>query len=477
MRRFNKGSIIWISFIIVVTILIMSVPFINVFNYTQLTLFGISITPQQEYRIQFDLPHIKPVTPQNRQKAEAYLSKVFGVAQPIFKNKNFLSKPFVDIKRLPITNTYTGYIKIGNDIIPFDKVTKQFDNNSKDNKSPSKLLLTAYFDVNSKPFRANIFIINKGSVLQYASMTLQDKNDNVLAMFTYGKAEKQFQRSTMQSYRRNNSLQEKSATLLNNAKGSARGSVLASSVKDITISATSQTKPVHGLRTDAMIVKPFRTAVYTINRLSLWSWGFRVPIINAYKLIYANLEYNPASITVHIAVAGIDDTFQNKYKSAAEITNDTQFRFPQPSGCFSRPINISFVFQDVCDLYKISVPRGGIRKVWKYKYTVKTGGTDYNSAEFTAYPCCGSAWNDEKLFCPDRQIDNLDIQKQGSSCEGFYTKQAFLNDHYGSNFYSRFTSSWTYLISVSVLLHNADYYYFTVSNTFDNVRLDREVKH
>ncbi len=476
MKKINKDKlfkgIISIS-VIGAMLLLLSIPFIPGFNYSPLNVLGVEITPTQEYRIQFDLPHIKPITPEVRQKAETHLSKLFGITQSNLKNGTLLSKPFVDIKELPITNSYIGSIKIGNANIPFNKVTKQFNKVSRDNELPSKELLTAYFRVNGKPLRANIFIMSSGSVLQYASMTLQDKDDNVLAMFTHGRAEKQAERNTLQDREKKSSLYEKPVTTSDDDDGGdASEFVLRSYVKDITIGAYGQTRTVHGLRTDAMEMSPFRPDLYIKNRLSIRSWGFRKSIIDAYKSIYAGLGYNPTTITVHLGVSKIDNIIENEYKSAANITNDTQFRFPLPSGYSSIPLSISFVLRNISISYTINVPYGGVKKTWIYKHTAGSGNTDYNYAEIIADPFYDYTWNDNNLFWPDNYYNNPYLQNPGSSYGGFYAKQGFTNDHYGSGFYSRFTSSYVYSISVSVPFYGTDYYYFSVYNTFDNVRLD-----
>ncbi len=473
MKNTNKSKLLNGAIAIGIIVLLVSIPFVGTLNSTPLALFSVSITPQQEYRIQFDLPHIKPVTPEIRQKAEAHLSEVFGIPQPIFKSKNLLSKPFVVLKRSFVTNTYTGYIKIGSATIPFSKVKVQFSNNDNKNEPPPKLLLTAYFTVNTTPFRANIFIINSGSVLQYASMTVQDEEDNVLAMFTHGRAEKQAERNTLQDREKKSSLYEKPVTTSDDDDGGDAGEfVLRSYVKDITIGAYGQTRTVHGLRTDAMEMSPFRPDLYIKNRLSIRSWGFRKSIVDAYKSIYAGLGYNPTTITVHLGASKIDNIIENEYKSAANITNDTQFRFPLPSGYSSIPLSISFVLRNISISYTINVPYEGVKKTWIYKHTAGSGNTDYNYAEIIADPFYDYTWNDKHLFWPDKYYNNPYLQNPGSSYGGFYAKQGFTNDHYGSGFYSRFTSSYVYSISVSVPFYGTDYYYFSVYNTFDHVKVD-----
>ncbi len=161
-------------------------------NYTSFNALAISITPSESYTITFNLPYPrnKKITKTEREKAEKGLSKAFDIPLSSLKPNEHLSTPIVYLTQNAITKTYKGYIRIGNKKSNFSKIKVSFQTpqsyKSNTNKT-IKTLLTAYFTLNNKPLRANIFLINKGSVLQYASMTIQDKNDNVLAMFGYGR--------------------------------------------------------------------------------------------------------------------------------------------------------------------------------------------------------------------------------------------------------------------------------------------------
>jgi len=452
-------------------LLLLSIPFIPGYNYSPFNVLGVEVTPTQEYRIQFDLPHIKPVSPEVREKAEAHLSKLFDISQSSLKNGVLLSKPFVDIKELPITNSYIGSIKIGNATIPFSKVTKQFNDVSKDNNTlQSKELLTAYFRVNGKPLRANIFIMSRGSVLQYASMTLQDKEDNVLAMFTYGRAlsnRKTDERTNTQKIQKNTSLDK---TSISNV--SSTNIVLRSIVKDITIGAYGTSRTVHGLRTDAMIRLPFNTNSGSSTYPSIRTWGFKQAIIDTYKSIYTGLGYDPSTIYIHFGIGKVDDVIEAKYP--AKGSTDDNFRFPVPSWYSNIPLSVSFSILGIGISYPISIPDGGVKKTWTYTHTSADGSDvhDYNCAEFIADPFYDYTWNDKHLFWPDDDYNNPYLQNPSSHYGGFYAYQTFVNAGSGSGFYARFTSSYTYTISISVPLSGTDYYYFSVYNTLDNVRLD-----
>jgi len=141
----------------------------------------------------YDLPHLsKKITPSTRKKAETNLSKVFNIPLSSLKQNEYLSKPVVYITYIPFINRYRGFIKIGNTVSQFKTIKTIPDNLNLDssflnNNTQSTLILTCYFTLNNIPFRSNIFILNNGSILQYSSMTIQDSNDNVIGMFTYGK--------------------------------------------------------------------------------------------------------------------------------------------------------------------------------------------------------------------------------------------------------------------------------------------------
>ncbi len=471
MNKINRDklfkSIISIS-IVGTILLLLSIPFIPGFNYSPLNVLGVEVTPTQEYRIQFDLPHIKPVTPEVRQKAETHLSKLFGITQSSLKNGTLLSKPFVDIKELPITNSYIGSIKIGNATIPFSKVTKQFNKTSKDNELPSKELLTAYFRVNGKSLRANIFIMSSGSVLQYASMTLQDKDDNVLAMFTYGRA-----KSKKLSNDINDKLNVAVAKTESGFFGSKKVATRRKNIHYIYINdpygnGINYYEP--GNRTDVMSEDPFPMNADTDQAITMRTWGFQDRIADAYRSIYKS---NFGTGYAEVGVYKITNKYALHYAADALIGS----AFPAPSDFNYSPISVNFNLMYLSVSYPVYV--SGIKGNWTSSFDPYYDGssTFKNIAIHTANT--PSQWSSDTF---DSEWNNSIQWKSGdysysyltnpdSSYKGYYTSVEFSNKSVYSAYFGDFHSSIVYTVEAG---NGAfyDWYYITVEDSLSDVRLD-----
>ena len=487
MNKINRDklfkSIISIG-IVGTMLLLLSIPFIPGFNYSPLNVLGVEVIPTQEYRIQFDLPHIKPITPEVRQKAETHLSKLFGITQSNLKNGTLLSKPFVDIKELPITNSYIGSIKIGNATIPFSKVRKQFNKVSRDNELPSKELLTAYFSVNGKPLRANIFIMSSGSVLQYASMTLQDKDDNVLAMFTYGKVNLSSDRKNDISVRTtmHDSLEQQNedSTLSGSSQTTDASSwvtekVLKHQVKYITINdpvgnLPSQTEPA--IRLDAMSNYPFNNFSGADNYLSSRTWGFNTQIESAYTNFYESNGWG--NVYTYAYVNNIENIIETRFSSEINESN----LYPKESYYSSVPIDISFNLFGIGSVsYPINVPYSGVKKTWTLKNTQPGGNPDiepFNYGKFAAFPMNSFTWRDSNLFWKYSLNDALTNDHPNSSYGGFYCRYQTAIYTSGNYLYALYSSDIDYGIKViSTTYNKIDYYYISVSEGFPYVNLSQ----
>ncbi len=474
-----------IGIVALVIALLVSIPFVGTLNSTPLTLFGVSITPQQEYRIQFDLPHIKPITPEVRQKAEAHLSEVFGISQPIFKSKNLLSKPLVVLKKSFVTNTYTGYIKIGNVTIPFSKVKEQFSNkeNDKKNELPPKLLLTAYFTANTTPFRANIFIINSGSVLQYASMTVQDEEDDVLAMFTHGRADFSSSEScpgkvadTPSPGVAYNSLEQKNETPSGSPEAGssswATEKVLKQGVKYITISNPACNLPprkVPAIMLDAMTNYPFNDYRGASNTLSLRAWAFNKQVESAYKDFYQSVGWG--SVGAHTYINGIEGTIETKFPS--EI-NESSLYPKESSGHFTHA-EVSF---NLFGTESVSYPIASgskVRTVWTLKNTQSGECEDsepFNYGKLTVVPFSAFSLCSLNLFWRF-SLNDAPNDNSRSNYGGFYCRYQTTLYGSGKHLYALYSSKVYYGIKVVSTAHKrVDYYCFSASKGFPEVGLD-----
>ena len=471
MKRNYKGklfkSLISIS-VISALLLLLSVPFVGKFNYSSFNALAVNITPSQDYKIQFDLPHIKPITASQREKADKNLSKVFGIKLPNLKdNEAFLSKPNVEIKLLPITGKYVGSIKIDNLYIPFSKITKQFTANNKNNELPSKILLTAYFTLNSKPLRANIFIINNGSVLKYASMTVQDKDDNVLAMFTYGK---------VLNKESNNRCIEPSSTPKTLDAGSVYSweteKVLEHQVKYITINDPFGNLPPSSepsIRLDAMSNYPFNNSGGAANYLSSRIWGFNTQLENSYKNFYESAGWG--NVYSYAYINNIDSVIETRFPAEINESN----LYPKQSGYSSVPISISFSLFGVGSVsYSINVPYGGVKKTWTLKNTIGANPNiePYNYGKFSAFPFSTFTWRDSNLFWNYSISDALSNDNPSSDYGGFYCRYQTSLYASGDYLYALYSGDIDYGVKIiSTNYHRVDYYYISTSESFPYVNL------
>ncbi len=485
MKNTNKSKLLNGAIAIGIIVLLVSIPFVGTLNSTPLALFSVSITPQQEYRIQFDLPHIKPITPEIKQRAEARLSELFGIPQPIFKNKNLLSKPFVVLKRPFVTSAYTGYIKIGNAKIPFSKVKVQFSNNDNKNEPPPKLLLTAYFTANTTPFRANIFIINSGSVLQYASMTIQDEEDNVLAMFTHGRASYEKIPTGKAPSEKVSASRGKAALFqgafckvdtataktkdgfFGNAKPTVRRSVVHSIfIMDPYGSGAYYYEP--GNRTDVITEDPFPMDADIAQAVSHSTWGFQKQIAGAYKRIYEN---GSGAAYAEAAIYKVTNRYALHYAADALIGS----AFPEPSH-FSPPI-VSGGFKFAGFSIFCSACPDGVRKLWRSDYDPRYGGSSgYRNVTL----CTAEApapWstcvfkNELNSLIQWKGLSDTSAAQPAASGRGCITSVEFINKSVFSAYFGDFHSSIAYTVEVGSGA-SCDWYYFTVENLLSDVRLD-----
>ncbi len=483
-KKMKSISKLRIGIVVLVIALLVSIPFVGTLNSTPLTLFGVSITPQQEYRIQFDLPHIKPITPAVRRKAEAHLSEVFGIAQPTFKSKNLLSKPLVVLKRSFVTSAYTGYIKIGNVTIPFSKVKEQFSNkeNDKKNEPPPKLLLTAYFTANTTPFRANIFIINSGSVLQYASTTIQDEEDNVLAMFTHGRADfspseacpGKVANTSSPGVAYNSSGQKNGVPSDSSEAGSsswATEKVLKQGVKYIAISDPACNLPpqkVPVIRLNAMSNYPFNNYRGAANTLSLRAWAFNKQIESAYKDFYRPAGWG--SVSAHACINGIEGTIETKFPS--EINESSLY--PKESRGHFTHAEVSF---NLFGAESVSYPitsGSRVRTVWTLKNTQSGECEDaepFNYGKLTAVPFNAFSLCSPNLFWRF-SLNDAPNDNSHNDYGGFYGRYQTVLYKSGKRLYALYSSKVYYGIKVVSTAHKrVDYYCFSVSESFPEVDL------
>ncbi len=472
-----------IGIVALVIALLVSIPFVGTLNSTPLTLFGVSITPQQEYRIQFDLPHIKPITLAVRQKAEARLSELFGIPQPILKNKNLLSKPFVVLKRSFVTNTYTGYIKIGSATIPFSKVKVQFSNNDNKNEPPPKLLLTAYFTANGIQLRANIFIVNKDSVLQYASMTIQDEEDNVLAMFTHGRADFSSSEAcpgrvadTSFSSVVSNSSEQKNGVPSGSPEADssswATEKVLKHGVKYITISDPACNLPpqeVPAIMLDAMTNYPFNNYRGASNALSLRAWAFSKQVESAYKDFYQSAGWG--SVGARTYINGIEGAIETKFPS--EINESSLY--PKESHGHFTHAEVSFNLFGVESVSYPLTSESRVRTAWTLKNTQSGECKDsepFNYGKLTAVPFNAFSLCGPNLFWRF-SLNDAPNDNSRSNYGGFYCRYQTTLYRSGKHLYALYSSKVYYGIKVVSTAHKrVDYYCFSASESFPEVGLD-----
>ncbi|NIA10268.1 MAG: hypothetical protein GWP10_11220, partial [Nitrospiraceae bacterium] len=375
-----------------------------------------------------------------------------------------LSTPIVLLKWNPLSGKYSGSIRMGGYNIPFDRVENQVYGGEKG--IPSKILLTTYFTLNSKPLRANIFIINNGSVLKYASMTVQDKDDNVLAMFAYGKA---------------NAVPEKESAI-NGARGVADHAgnngksfgevekVLKHQVKYITINdpfgnALPALEPA--IRLDAMSNYPFNNSRGATNYLSSGMWGFSTPLENALSNFCRTAGWG--GVHTQVYVNSISSVIETKFPS--EINNSNLYP-KQSAYCSILPVGVLF---NLCIAGNtMRIPEQGIRRVWELKNTMGANPCmePFNYGKFSAFPFSAFTWCNKNLFWNCSVKDTLSNDDPGNSCGGFYCRYQVNLYASGDNLYARYSGHINYGIKVvSDISGRADYYCISVSESFPNVNL------
>ncbi|HEX7607989.1 MAG TPA: hypothetical protein VF370_01520 [Candidatus Cryosericum sp.] len=450
-----KNTFKLISILLVFALLFALTPFIKPLNFSDCSLLAVSINPSKKYAIDFDLPHLKSVDTLTRESANKNIVKTFN-----FKDGTIdYTRPYVEIEQNSLGNSYSGLIRCGNIQTNFERIIPKFKNK---NSPTTDTLLEGRFTLNSKSLRANIFLVENGSFLQYASVTIQDEMDNVLAMFTYGKAGEMPQPKNGPKDVENIENNDQQAMTDNSER------VVRSYVKDMTLGDPfGGTSPitVHALRTDAMAQYPFNS---TLDLLSLRSWGFRKPLTDAYRTFYQNAGYNPSLIYIDFGASSVDHVIETEFQSGA----DTTYSFPQPSGYTTVPLSVSFPLYGYGGIgYTIGMPVGGVSKAWTYRQTAGSIPGMNNYAELAANSFYNCTWNDNNLFWPDND-SNPYISNPGSSFGGFYSHNVFLLQATGPGFTARYTSSYLYSIGVGILGQGTDYYYLSSYNTFDPVTID-----
>jgi len=404
---------------------------------------------------------------------------VFGANTLSLNNGKLFSRPIVFLKWNPLSGKYSGLIRIGGRSIPFDKVVNQVHGSKKG--IPSKILLTAYFTLNGKLLRANIFIMNNGSVLKYASMTLQDKEDNVLAMFTYGRANLPSDKTGNAPSRgvvKTSSEGQNGGSALSGSPQSTDSSwatekVLKHQVKYITINDPAsnlapQTEPA--VRLDAMSNYPFNNSSGAGNYLSERVWGFNTQIESAYTNFYENSGWG--NVYTYAYVNDIENVIETRFSSEINESN----LYPKESNYSSVPIDISFNLFGIGSVnYPINVPYSGVKKTWTLKNTQPGGNPDiepFNYGKFTAFPFSAFTWRDSNLFWKYSLSDALTNDHPGSSYGGFYCRYQTTIYTSGNYLYALYSSDIDYGIKVvSTTYNRVDYYYISVSESFPYVNL------
>ncbi len=470
-KKFFKVSI---SILMSALILLLSLtPFLPKFNYTPFKAFAVEIIPSKTYKITYDLPHLsKGITGKQREKAENNLSKTFGIPLSSLKQNEYLSKPLVYITYIPFLKKYEGFVKIGNIVSKFDKIkvlqqgtlAQNTKTSNSDSNNQSGILLTAYFTLNKKPLRANIFIMNNGSVLKYSSMTIQDQNDNVLAMFTYGKAP--FTRDDSKSPANSKSVNMRK---IGNSGGWETEQVLKHQVKYITINDPVGNTPsatVPALRLDAMSNRPFNNSGGANNSLAARSWLFGKQIADAYKNFFVSDGYG--TVYAYSFVNDISNTIWQRFPSEINKSNV----YPEGTNYSTIPIEISFDLKYVSIGYTIYVPYGGVKRTWTLENTFNHTTYQCNYGKFEALPCYTFSWNDKNLFWNSSVYDAITNDSPGSSYGGFYSRYETALYAYGDYLYANYSNEIDCGIKVvSATYDTVDYYYISVSETFPYVNL------
>ncbi len=418
----------------------------------------------------YDLPHLsKKITPSTRKKAETNLSKVFNIPLSSLKQNEYLSKPVVYITYIPFINRYRGFIKIGNTVSQFKTIKTIPDNlnlnsSSLNNNTQSTLILTCYFTLNNIPFRSNIFILNNGSILQYSSMTIQDSNDNVIGMFTYGKSSTLWQKGNTNRNTNNSSATNTQTDYVWESEKVIKHNVKFTSINDPFGNLGRFSEPAN--RLDAMVNTPFNNLAGATNSFAARSWAFKTQIENAYTNFYHTAGYG--NVYTYAYINDIDNIIDMRFPSEINESN----LYPEESGYSSVPINISFTLLGVGSIgYSINVPYSGVRKVWTLQNTFGSA-YPYNYGKYSAFPCNTFTWDNPDLFWKISTYDAETNNNPGSYYSGFYCRYSAAMYASGSYMYVLYASEVNYGIKVvSTTYNRVDYYYLSVSQEFPYVNV------
>ncbi len=477
-KKFFKVSI---SILMSALILLLSLtPFLPKFNYTPFKTFAVEIIPSKTYEITYDLPHLsKGITAKQREKAENNLSKTFRIPLSSLKQNEYLSKPLVYITYIPLLKKYEGFVKIGNIISKFDKIkvlqegtpTQNTEASNSDSNNQSDILLTGYFTLNNILLRANIFIMNNGSVLRYSSMTIQDQNDNVLAMFTFGKALNKNSENIARNMKTNKKISEISATYSD--EDSFNWIRRGNSIKYISITNpfTGAVSYVPAIRQDVLAKYPFIAPNERLG-VRLRTWTFQNDIGNTYKNFYAN-QYGSGWASV-----GIYD-MENSYnfRFSTDLLN-CGFYPEEKDYNDNTPLLLNIAFNLIKSLtpYLRVIPINFSVKV-ESGYEIKWNfGNNYAYVSAKAeYPVSGDTfsydWNNS-IEWPGSGYEANYLENPDSSYKGFVSKILFWLAGNSDSYYGDFSGYSYYVVEAG---SNALYhiYYLSCSTSERYVGLTR----
>jgi len=295
-------------------------------------------------------------------------------------------------------------------------------------------------------------------------MTIQDKNDNVLATFRYGKG--LVRKSTV-----NKNIA--SARSVSDTKpayyGNARYATRRFNTKYIYINdplggGTNYYEP--GSRTDAISSDPFRRNPQSV---AMRTWGFQNKISDAYRSIYQGHYGSGYAIT---GIYKITNKCRLHYSANVLIGS----AFPEPHEFDKSHISFDFDFKFLSVSYPLYV--SGTELTWS-----KSSDPTYSNGYFdiaTNVIRTPSPWSSDTF---DNDWNSSIQWKEGdysysyrtdpdSSYKGYYSMTDVDNfadyNHYFGDFYSTVYYS---VQAGSGALY--DRYYITVSQTFDDVCLDK----
>jgi len=301
-------------------------------------------------------------------------------------------------------------------------------------------------------------------------MTIQDKNDNVLAMFRYGK---------------NRAVQAHGIEILSNSKYRSlirpdsnysweTEKIIAHQLKYITINDPFNNLPPvsdPALRVDAMSNYPFCNRENSQNYLSVRSWGFNKQIESSYIDFYRTAGYG--NVYSYVFVNSISNTMETRFPSEINESN----LYPKESNFSSIPISVGFNLFGVGSVgYTIDVPYKGVKKTWDLMNTFNINHNiePYNYGKFTAFPYSTFTWRDGYLFWPTTVYDAISNDAPNSSYGGFYSRFAMSIYASGDYLYALYSSDIDYGIKViSTSYKTIDYYYISVEETFPYLNLVR----